>query len=101
MHKFIYFLALLSMMACRRTIVPSPVHANPIVITQEKPREISLQLASVTAYDIQENVNLKDELWVEYNLVAIKDGKILRMETASRFLGGVRQGNKIGLDTIP
>jgi hypothetical protein len=101
MRKFIYFLALLSMMACRRTTVPSSVQANPVVITQEKPLEISLQLASITAYDIQENVNLKDELWVEYNLVAIKEGKILRMETASRFLGGVRQRDKIALDTIP
>jgi hypothetical protein len=101
MRKFIYFLALLSMMACRRTTGPSPVQVYPVVHTQEKPREISLQLASVTAYEIQENVNLKDELWVEYNLVAIKDGKILRMEMASRFLGGVPQGNKIGLDTIP
>ena len=101
MRKFIYFLALLSMMACRRTTGPSPVQVNPVVHTQEKPREISLQLASITAYDIQENVNLKDELWVEYNLVAIKEGKILRMETASRFLGGVRQGDKIALDTIP
>ena len=101
MRKFIYFLTFLSMMACRRTTVPSSVQANPIVITQEKSREISLQLASISAYDIQENVNLKDELWVEYNLVAIKKGKILRMETASRFLGGARQGDKIVLDTLP
>lgn len=101
MRKFIYFLAFLLSVACRRANVSSPVQTNPVVITKEKAREMSLQLASITAYDIQENVNLKDELWVEYNLVAIKEGQILRMETASRFLGGVRQGDKIALDTIP
>jgi hypothetical protein len=60
-----------------------------------------VQLASITAYDIQENLNLKDEIWVEYNVVAIKEGKILRMESASRFLGAIHQGDKMALDTIP
>lgn len=100
MRNLIYFLALISMMSCRRTTMPSVAQTNAKVVSQEISREISFQLANLTAYDIQENVNLKDELWVEYNLVAIKDGKILRMETASRFLGAVRQGDKIALDTI-
>lgn len=101
MRKFVYFLALLSMIACRRTSIPSALSTPLAVKPAESSRQVNLQLASITAYDIQENVNLKDELWVEYNVVAIKDGKILRMESASRFLGGIRQGQKIVLDSIP
>ncbi len=100
MHKFIYFLLLLSFLSCRRTTVPISVMPIPSAIQEEKPRQISLQLASITAYDIQENVNRKDELWLEYNLVAIKEGKILRMESGSSFLGGVIQGQKLSLDSI-
>ena len=101
MYKFIYFFALLSMMACRRNVVPHKLPTQPALKPVDKPRHVNLQLASITAYNIQESVNLKDELWVEYNIVAIKDGKILRLETASRYLGSVRQGQKIVLDSIP
>ena len=89
------------MMACRRNVVPHKLPTQPALKPVDKPRHVNLQLASITAYNIQESVNLKDELWVEYNIVAIKDGKILRLETASRYLGSVRQGQKIVLDSIP
>ncbi len=101
MYKFIYFFALLSMMACRRNTIPQTLTSQPALKPVDKPRQVNLQLASITAYNIQESVNLKDELWVEYNIVAIKDAKILRLETASRYLGSVRQGQKIVLDSIP
>lgn len=101
MYKFIYLLALLSMMSCRRNVVPHTLPSQSVLKPVDKPRQVNLQLTSITAYNIQESVNLKDELWVEYNIVAIKDGKILRLETASRYLGAVRQGQQIALDSIP
>ncbi|MEN9959445.1 MAG: hypothetical protein RLZZ474_1689 [Bacteroidota bacterium] len=90
------------MISCRRTPLSSPMLPTQVAVKDtESPRQVHVQLASISAYDIQENLNLKDELWVEYNVVAIKEGKILRMESASRFLGGIQQGGKITLDSIP
>jgi hypothetical protein len=89
------------MLACRRTVVPQvDVQKNALVKT-EKPRDISVQLKAIKATDIQENISFQDELWIEYNVVAIQSGKIIRLETASRFLGGIKQGAKINLDSIP
>lgn len=89
------------MIACRRTVVPQKMYSTPILKALDQPRLVKLQLAAITAYKIQERINLKDELWVEYNMVVIKEGKILRLETASRYLGSIRQGQKITLDSIP
>ncbi len=89
------------MMACRNTKNPiTPIQVPP-EISAPKPRLISLKLGDLKAYNIQENLSNKDELWIEYNLVAIKAGKILRVETASRFLGGIKQNERIELDSIP
>jgi len=102
MNKFFCCLVFLSLMGCGRKAVQNALISQQATVIHEiKPRQVNLQLATITAYDIQENVNLKDELWMEYNIVAIKDGKILRLETASRYVGSVRQGQKISLDSIP
>ncbi len=101
MFKFRFLLILLALAACRPKSIPVSVnHTNSIQVS-EKPRQVTLELLAFNANDIQENLSLQDELWVEYNLVAIKSGRILRMETASRYLGKIKQGGRIELDSIP
>lgn len=91
----------MTMVACQRTVAPTPaIQKNPVAI-MEQPREISLHLKAIKATDLQENISFQDELWIEFNVVAIQSGKIIRAETASRFLGGIKQGAKINLDSIP
>jgi hypothetical protein len=101
MSKLLYFFILVSLLACQRTVAPQVAIQKNAIVKIEKPREISFQLRSIKATDIQENISFQDELWIEYNLVAIQSGKIIRVETASRFLGGIKQGAKIDLDSIP
>ena len=102
MRNIFFLLALSTLAACHRP-VKSVVAEVPqkVDVVKPKPRQIQLQLASFTANDIQENLSLHDEIWVEYNLVAVQSGKIIRKETGSRFLGKIKQGAKLDLDSIP
>ncbi len=101
MRNYLLFFILISFVACRQKTLP--IGSGPLkpVAIEEKPRAVSLELGTIKAYDIQENLSFQDELWVEYSLVAFKDGKILRMETASRYLGRLKQGATVDLDSIP
>ena len=101
MTKYLIVLALLIFISCRHKSLPLQMTRPVPTKVEEKPKEISLQLKAIKAYDIQENLSLHDEIWLEYNLVTIKSGKVLRMETASRYLGTIKQGGKIELDSIP
>jgi len=101
MRNYLFLFCVLAFAACRQKTVPILTTASLPVQTEEKPRTVSLELVSIKAYDIQENLSLHDELWLEYNLVAIKEGKILRAETTSRYLGNIKQGETISLDSIP
>jgi hypothetical protein len=101
MRNYLFIFLLISFVACRQKTIPLPMSQPKPVQILEKPREVSLELAAFKAYDIQENLSLHDELWVEYNLVAIKSGRILRLETSSRYLGKIKQGASVELDSIP
>ena len=101
MRNYLFLFCFLAFAACRQKSVPMLVSVPSPVRKAEKPRDVRLELLAIKAYDIQENLSLHDELWLEYNLVVIKKGKILRVETASRYLGKIKQGGKIALDTIP
>lgn len=101
MHKYLFLLIFLAFAACRQKAIPFAVSTPSPVRVEEKPRTVSLELISIKAYDIQEILSIHDELWLEYNLVAIKEGKILRAETTSRYVGKIKQGQTIALDSIP
>ena len=101
MHKYLFLLIFLAFAACRQKTIPFAVSTPSPVRVEEKPRTVSLELISIKAYDIQEILSIHDELWLEYNLVAIKEGKILRAETTSRYVGKIKQGQTIALDSIP
>lgn len=101
MRNTLLLFLLLFFAACRQHTVTLQVNQPETVQITEKPREVALELIAMKAYDIQENLSGKDELFLEYNLVTSKSGKILRMETASRYLGKIKQGGKIELDSLP
>lgn len=102
MRNLFFLLALLTLAACHRSVKPIITEVpQKVDAVKPKPRLIELQLASFKANDIQENISFHDEIWVEYNLVVVQSGKIIRMETGSRFLGKIKQGAKIDLDSIP
>lgn len=61
---------------------------------------VSLNLGSIKANDIQENLTFSDELILSYSISLIENEKIIQTYAAMKKLGTIKQGQKIQLDSL-
>lgn len=86
--------------SCAKPIVKAPVGQSPIPRAQAVSKEVQLQLKSLTAHDLQENVTLRDELIVQVAIVKIQGETVFPESLKWVYVGSVAQGAEVKLDTI-
>ena len=103
MHKIILLVLVVCLFGCK-TGRHLPQNANPLSSqVKAKPitKQIDLKLQSLIAHDIQENLTLRDELFVTYSLSIIDQDSVLKAAHGTRYLGQVKKGGRLNLDSIP
>lgn len=103
MHKIILLVLVVCLFGCK-TGRHLPQNANPLGSQLKvKPitKQIDLKLQSLIAHDIQENLTLRDELFVTYSLSIIDQDSVLKAAHGTRYLGQVKKGGRLNLDSIP
>lgn len=86
--------------SCAKPIVKAPVGQSPIPRAQAVSKEVQLQLKSLTAHDLQENITLRDELIVQVAIVKIQGETVFPESLKWVYVGSVAQGAEVKLDTI-
>jgi hypothetical protein len=86
--------------SCAKPIVKAPVGQSPNPRAQAVSKEVRLQLKSLTAHDLQENVTLRDELIVQVAIVKIQGETVFPESLKWVYVGSVAQGAEVKLDTI-
>lgn len=100
MRVILVLLSVACLWSCAKPIVKAPILESPL--SQEKPvsKQVQLQLKSITAHDLQENVTLRDELIIQIALVKIVGETVYPENSKWVYVGSVTQGQQISLDTV-
>jgi len=100
MHKFSVILLALCLWACHSGRQLSSKANLPTNKIQLKRKQIDLKLQALTAHDIQENLTLHDELLISYSLIVVEKDSVVKAARGTHYLGNVKKGAKISLDTL-
>jgi len=101
MHKFIILLFCLCLLGCHSG---RHISSKANLLTQKvqlKSKQVDLILQPLIANDIQENLTRYDELFVIYSLSVVDHDSVVKAAHGTRYLGKVKKGAKISLDSIP
>ena len=103
MRKIILLLIAVCLLGCKtgRQLPASARPFGPNVRVKSITKQIDLKLHTLFAHDIQENLTLRDELFVTYSLSVIDRDSVLKAAHGTRYLGKVKKGGRLNLDSLP
>jgi len=104
--KWVFYLLFVGIInSCQKKSIPlvqtktNATIQQKVLIKKEK-KVVSLQLASITAIDIQENITFSDELLLNYSISLIENNKLIQSFAGIKKMENVKQGQKIALDSL-
>jgi hypothetical protein len=86
--------------SCAKPILKAPITQSDNFKNQSLAKEVRLQLKSITAQDLQENVTLRDELLMQIAIVRIKGDTVFTIGSKWIYIGSIAQGQRIDLDSV-
>jgi len=101
MHKFSILMLAGCLLACHSGVHLSSKENFLTQTVQVKSKQIDLVLHPLIAHDIQENLSRYDELFITYSLSAIDQDSVLKAAHGTHYLGKVKKGDILSLDTLP
>ena len=101
MHKFSILMFAVCLFGCRSGRRLSPQENVATKKVQLKSKQVDLLLKPLIAHDIQENLTRYDELFVTYSLSVVEKDSVVKAAHGTHYLGKVKKGAKISLDSIP
>jgi hypothetical protein len=100
MRVILVFLSVVFLWSCAKSVTQLPVNQAIDVRIQPVEKEVKLDLKSITAHDLQENITLRDELLVQIAIVRIVGETVFPESSKWVYVGSVAQGQQISLDTV-
>lgn len=100
MRLILVFFSVVFLWSCAKSISQLPVNQVTDLTVQPVAKEVKLSLKSITAYDLQENLTLRDELMVQIAIVRIVGETVFPESSKWVYVGSVAQGQQISLDTV-
>lgn len=100
MRLILVFFSVVFLWSCAKSISQLPVNQVTDLTVQPVAKEVKLSLKSITAYDLQENLTLRDELMVQIAIVRIVGETVFSESSKWVYVGSVAQGQQISLDTV-
>lgn len=100
MRLILVFFSVVFLWSCAKSISQLPVNQVTDLTNQPVAKEVKLSLKSITAYDLQENLTLRDELMVQIAIVRIVGETVFPESSKWVYVGSVAQGQQISLDTV-
>lgn len=100
MRLILVFFSVVFLWSCAKSISQLPVIQVTDLTVQPVAKEVKLSLKSITAYDLQENLTLRDELMVQIAIVRIVGETVFPESSKWVYVGSVAQGQQISLDTV-
>lgn len=100
MRLILVFFSVVILWSCAKSISQLPVNQVTDLTVQPVAKEVKLSLKSIIAYDLQENLTLRDELMVQIAIVRIVGETVFPESSKWVYVGSVAQGQQISLDTV-
>lgn len=100
MRLILVLLSVVFLWSCAKIVTQLPVNQAIDVPIQPVAKEVKLNLKSITAHDLQENITLRDELMVQIAIVRIVGETVFPERSKWVYVGSVAQGQQISLDTV-
>lgn len=100
MRLILVFFSVVFLWSCAKSISQLPVNQVTDLTVQPVAKEVKLSLKSITAYDLQENLTLRDELMVQIAIVRIVGETVFPESSKWVYVGSVAQSQQISLDTV-
>ncbi len=100
MRVILVLLSVAIVWSCAKTSSTVPRVVEQKVSVTPANKDVQLQMKTITAYDLQENVTLRDEILVQVAVVRIVGDAVYPESSRFVYVGSVAQGQQISLDSI-